>query len=141
LDRDVEERVVSGLAGVFHRDLRPGAASVVQRMAGAAPHRCLGEARSWSEGAVALASDLFASDPTAIAFDGRLDNRDEIADDLRLDRAVTHQRDAALVLAAYEAWGEDCARRLLGDFAFAVWDGRRRTVFCARDVMGVKPFY
>jgi asparagine synthase (glutamine-hydrolysing) len=146
LDRDVEEHVLSGLAGLFHRDRRPGAAPIVQRMAGAAPYRCVGEARSWSEGAVAFASDV--ADPEsvglpvrAIAFDGRLDNRDEIADALHLDRAVALRADAALVLAAYEVWGEDCARRLLGDFAFAVWDGRSRTVHCARDVMGVKPFY
>ena len=137
---------MSGLAGLFHRDLRPGAAPVVHRMIDAAPHRSLGEPRSWSDGAVAFASDV--PDPervgrpvSAIAFDGRLDNRDEIADLLHLDRALTLQGDAALVRAAYEMWGEDCAHRLLGDFVFAVWDGRSRTVFCARDVMGVKPLY
>ncbi len=132
---------MSGLAGLFHRDRRPGAATVVQRMTGAAPYRRLGEARSWSDGAVAFACEPIVSDGTAIVFDGRLDNRDHIADCLRLNRVVALRGDAALVLAAYEAWGEDCASRLLGDFAFAVWDGRGRTVFCARDVMGVKPFY
>ncbi len=38
-------------------------------------------------------------------------------------------------------WGEDCPQRLLGDFSFIVWDGRRRTVFCARDHFGVKLLY
>ena len=141
LEGDVEERIVSGLAGLFHRDRRPGAGTVVQRMTGAAPYRRLGEARSWSDGAVAFACEPIVSDGTAIVFDGRLDNRDHIAACLRLNRVVALRGDAALVLAAYEAWGEDCASRLLGDFAFAVWDGRGRTVFCARDVMGVKPFY
>jgi asparagine synthase (glutamine-hydrolysing) len=49
--------------------------------------------------------------------------------------------DAELVLHAYHVWGESCAQRLLGDFAFAVWDGRRDTLFCARDHFGVVPLY
>ncbi len=49
--------------------------------------------------------------------------------------------DAELILFAYEAWGEDCVKHLLGDFAFAIWDSRKRTLFCARDHFGVKPFY
>jgi asparagine synthase (glutamine-hydrolysing) len=44
-------------------------------------------------------------------------------------------------LAGYEAWAERCPERLLGDFAFAIWDGRKRQLFCARDVLGMKPFY
>ena len=46
--------------------------------------------------------------------------------------------DAALVVAAYRRWGVDSVRHLEGDFAFAIWDGR--TLFCARDPFGVKPF-
>jgi len=49
--------------------------------------------------------------------------------------------DAELVLHAYHTWGEDCAKHLLGDFAYAIWDGRTRRLFCARDYFGVKPFY
>ena len=37
--------------------------------------------------------------------------------------------------------GEECPRFIIGDFAFAIWDGRRRQLFCARDFLGVKPFY
>ena len=49
--------------------------------------------------------------------------------------------DAELILRAYELWGEECAGKLLGDFAFALWDGRRRQLYCARDALGLKPFY
>jgi len=49
--------------------------------------------------------------------------------------------DAELILYAYEAWGEDCIQHLIGDFAFAIWDTRKRQLFCARDPFGVKPFY
>jgi asparagine synthase (glutamine-hydrolysing) len=49
--------------------------------------------------------------------------------------------DAELILYAYEAWGEDCVKHLLGDYAFAIWDSRQRRLFCARDHFGVKQFY
>jgi asparagine synthase (glutamine-hydrolysing) len=49
--------------------------------------------------------------------------------------------DAELILYAYEAWGEDCVKHLIGDFAFAIWDSRQRRLFCARDHFGVKQFY
>ena len=46
-----------------------------------------------------------------------------------------------LILHSYLIWGEDCVKHLLGDFAFAIWDGGRRRLFCARDHFGIKPFY
>jgi asparagine synthase (glutamine-hydrolysing) len=74
--------------------------------------------------------------------DARLDNREEVLDTLgpsgRQGEEVT---DGALILAAYERWGVRCPEQLLGDFAFAIWDQRKRLLFCARDHFGVKPFY
>ena len=49
--------------------------------------------------------------------------------------------DGELVLAAYAAWGEACVQELRGDFAFAIWDASKRSLFCARDHFGIKPFY
>jgi len=49
--------------------------------------------------------------------------------------------DAQSILNAYEKWGDDCVKHLLGDFAFAIWDDRRKRLFCARDHFGVKPFF
>ena len=46
--------------------------------------------------------------------------------------------DAEIVLTAYLEWGEACVERLLGDFAFAIWDPRRQRLFCARDHMGMR---
>jgi asparagine synthase (glutamine-hydrolysing) len=45
------------------------------------------------------------------------------------------------VVRAYQCWGQECPRHIIGDFAFALWDGRRRELFCARDVLGIRPFY
>lgn len=49
--------------------------------------------------------------------------------------------DTEVLLAAYLRWGEDCLARLRGMYAFAIWDGRSGKLFCARDRLGIKPFY
>ena len=49
--------------------------------------------------------------------------------------------DTEVILAAYAAFGEACLERLEGMFAFALWDGPRRRLFCARDRFGKKPFF
>ncbi|MEM9806550.1 MAG: asparagine synthase-related protein, partial [Cyanobacteria bacterium P01_D01_bin.56] len=49
--------------------------------------------------------------------------------------------DSQLILSSYERWQGNCADKLVGDFSFAIWDGYRKQIFCARDPMGVKPFY
>jgi asparagine synthase (glutamine-hydrolysing) len=46
-----------------------------------------------------------------------------------------------LVLRAYECWEEESPRKIIGDFAYALWDGKRQRLFCARDSLGIKPFY
>ena len=59
----------------------------------------------------------------------------------RIDARDDRLTDAESILAAYEKWGDDCVKHLLGDFAFAIWDDRRKRLFCARDHFGVKPFF
>jgi asparagine synthase (glutamine-hydrolysing) len=74
--------------------------------------------------------------------DARIDNRAELVSLLGIPAGdAASLPDAALVLAAYEAWAEKCPRHLLGDFAFAVWDQRRRVLFCARDGVGQRVLF
>jgi asparagine synthase (glutamine-hydrolysing) len=68
--------------------------------------------------------------------DARIDNRDDLVRRLGLPSGGRKHSDAAIILAAYEAWGEDAPRHLLGEFAFAVWDARRHALFIARDPLG-----
>jgi asparagine synthase (glutamine-hydrolysing) len=51
------------------------------------------------------------------------------------------ETDTEVILAAYERWGEECVARMNGMFAFAIWNDRDRTLFCARDRFGIKPFH
>lgn len=71
----------------------------------------------------------------------RIDNRDDLAPHLGLSASDVRIPDIRFIEAAYRKWGEDCVHHLLGDFAFVIWDARRCTLFCARDPMGVRPFY
>lgn len=71
--------------------------------------------------------------------DARIDNRDELT--ALLDLKDAHPTDADLLLHAYLKWGRSAPEHLIGDFAFAIWDPRDRTLFAARDHIGVRPFY
>ena len=72
--------------------------------------------------------------------DVRLYNRNELADRLGLNNAG-RLSDLDLARFAYLRWGTDTPRHLVGDFAFAAWDERKRTLFAARDQLGVRPLY
>ena len=70
----------------------------------------------------------------------RIDGREELIQKLKLT-VKESPTDDELILHAYEAWDEDCVKHIIGDFAFAIWDGRLQRYFCARDHFGVKPFF
>lgn len=75
--------------------------------------------------------------------DARIDNREDLIRILRPKDFLRdkHPTDAQLILAAYEFWGDKCARELVGDFAFFVWDAKRRRAFAARDVIGIRQLH
>jgi asparagine synthase (glutamine-hydrolysing) len=77
-----------------------------------------------------------------VVADARIDNRAELTAQLHIPQAESvGLPDSAFILAAYEAWGEDCASRLIGDFAFMIWDGSRSSLFCARDPIGLRVLF
>ena len=77
-----------------------------------------------------------------LVMDGRIDNAGELRRAL-LSKGFTLAAgtDAELVLRAYEAWGEDCPQRIIGEFAFVIWDAQRHRLFAARDVTGTRQFF
>lgn len=77
-----------------------------------------------------------------IVYNGEIYNHVELRTELEsLGATFVGTSDTEVILAAYRQWGEDCLARFNGMFAFALWDGDRRALFCARDRLGVKPFY
>ena len=77
-----------------------------------------------------------------IVFNGEIYNYRELRDELTpLGCAFHTQTDTEVLLQAYVTWGPACLRRLIGMFAFAVHDERRRMLFLARDFFGIKPLY
>ena len=79
---------------------------------------------------------------TWIVFNGEIYNYLELKSELKAHGYLfTTRTDTEVLLRAYLQWGEDCLPRLEGMYAFAVWDGPRGRLFCARDRLGIKPFY
>lgn len=77
-----------------------------------------------------------------LSADVRLDNRLELARLLGIDAGrQAETSDAMLILLAYRHWGEQCLEKFLGDFAFLLWDGDRRCLFAARDVLGARDLH
>lgn len=147
---------MSGIAGVFYLDGRPLERGILDGLLGSMAHRGPDGAGLWSEGSIGLCHRMLHTTPEslgeklplihgggnfALTADARIDNRDELLTAFDVDHPRGDIGDGELILAAYEKWGERCPEKLLGDFAFAIWDRRKQQVFCARDHMGVKPFY
>ena len=82
------------------------------------------------------------SGPFRLVADVRLDNRDALIASLDLaGRDPARMCDSALLLEALIAWGADAPTRLVGEFAFALWDGARQELLLGRDFMGLRPLY
>jgi asparagine synthase (glutamine-hydrolysing) len=79
---------------------------------------------------------------TAIVFNGEIYNFPELRRELESKGfAFTSESDTEVLLHGYRCWGERVLDRLVGMFAFAVWDKDRRQLFMARDRAGEKPLY
>jgi asparagine synthase (glutamine-hydrolysing) len=142
---------MSGIAGIVRLDGAPVGPEAIEQMAQAIAHRGDDGNHVWSLDRIAFAHATLHTTPESrdepqpfveatltIVADVRLDNRAELLS--LLDIRTESIGDAMLILAAYRKWGGECASRLEGDFAFAIWDARAQTLFCARDPFGVKPF-
>jgi asparagine synthase (glutamine-hydrolysing) len=147
---------MSGICGLFNLDDAPVAEAGLRAMTAMLERRGPEATGHWRSGPVGLGHTLLATTPEllferqpfkhretgcVITADVRLDNRNELLRALKLETRCDSIGDAELILLSYVLWDEDCLNRLLGDFAFAIWDPRRRTLFCARDHFGLRPFY
>lgn len=106
--------------------------------------RSLGDATFGSSLFATLPEDQFDDGPLVdgrkwlLAADIRIDNRNELITALGCDRELG---DAALLLKAWSRWQQASLDRVVGDFAFAIWDEDRRSILLARDPTGQRPLF
>jgi asparagine synthase (glutamine-hydrolysing) len=142
---------MSAIVGVYLLDGSHVDPDRLKRMNDRLSHRGPDGSGLWCEGLVGLGHQMLWTTPESlheklpleadglvITADARIDNREELLPELGLREDVS---DSEVILETYRKWGRDCVDRLLGDFAFVVWDKAKGELFCARDHMGVKPFY
>ena len=75
-----------------------------------------------------------------VVFNGEIYNHLELRAQLHDWQFHTHS-DTEVILAAFDAWGIDCVTRFVGQFAFALWDAKKRQLWLARDRVGVRPLF
>lgn len=146
---------MSGVCGVLRFDGAPVDPADLDRQLRTLAHLGPDRRHAVCDGSIALGhlslrvthEDFFDTQPIQrgsllLAADARLDNRETLAAQLSIDgEALIGMPDSAVVLAAYRHWGSDCARHLLGDFVFAIWDGETRTLVLARDHIGQRHLF
>jgi asparagine synthase (glutamine-hydrolysing) len=146
-----------GLAGIFDsRDRRPIDRDLLTAMTDRLSHRGPDGAGFYVAEGIGLGhrrlsiidlagghQPLFNEDHSVmVVYNGEIYNFRELASQLR---ALGHQFrtvcDTEVVVHAWEQWGPDCVKRFRGMFAFALWDSNSKTLFLARDRLGIKPLY
>lgn len=145
---------MSAIAGIVHADGRPVPEAALARMAAAAPPRGRDGTTLWNKGPVGLIRTAHATTPEAVGevqpqvgaesdvallFDGRLDNRAELLALLGWQGERGRAPDPAIALALFERLGDGFVRRLVGDFAIAVWQPRDRRLLLLRSPYGWRP--
>lgn len=145
---------MSGVAAVIDRGAGEVAPDAVSAMLDAIEHRGPDGRGTWIDDRVGLGHQQLQTTPQArfddqphvddgvvVAADLRLDNREELLAALPTSTDPARLPDSQLVAAAYREWGEHCVDRLIGAFAFVLWDADRQRALCARDHFGAKPLY
>lgn len=148
-------RYMSAITGIFYRDGREVDLELIKEMNDSLNHRGPDGSAVYREGPVALGHQMLWTTPESlneklplydekaglvITADARLDNRRELSEKLKIPDSVDVP-DSHFILKAYQEWGEECPKHLLGDFTFVIWDENEERLICARDHIGVKPFY
>lgn len=145
---------MSGIGAVFYRSGKPVDRAVLDRFAQALRIYGPEYKRTAPIGPVGLVYSHLANSPQSMfdeqpisgaasrwtmVFDGRLDNRDEIAKRINFRKAdLESTADSALALHCWEQWGMEAPSRWVGEFACVVWDARDRKLYAARDQFGLR---
>jgi asparagine synthase (glutamine-hydrolysing) len=145
-----------GICGVFDRRGEAVSAELIGKMSSVLAHRGPDGSGSYVRDEIGLGHRRLSiidlgggSQPIAnedgtlqLIFNGEIYNYIELREELiKCGHVFKTQSDTEVIVHGYEEWGADCVTRFNGIFAFALWDGRRKRLFLARDHLGVKPLY
>ncbi|MGF1606911.1 MAG: XrtA/PEP-CTERM system amidotransferase [Rhodothalassiaceae bacterium] len=146
-----------GIAGMFDlRDARPVDRPALEAMTHALSHRGPDDSGFFVDAGVGLGhrrlsiidlagghQPMFNEDGSvAVIFNGEIYNFQALAEELSArGHRFTTRCDTEVIAHAWEEWGEACVNQFRGMFAFAVFDRTQRTLFLARDRLGIKPLY
>ncbi len=145
-----------GIAGFVNHDGAPADPGVVRGMIGLLRHRgpdgdgveVFGEA-GLAHARLSIIDLAGGAQPMAnedgsvwITFNGEIYNYPELREDLeKKGHRFRTRSDTEVIVHAYEEYGADCLASFNGQFGFAIWDQRDRSLFLARDRFGKKPVY
>ena len=146
-----------GIAGLFDtRGRREYSRALLERMNDVQYHRGPDEGGVHLEPGVALAHRRLSiidiatgqqplsneDGSVVVVFNGEIYNFRSLVPELEaLGHRFRTRSDTEVIVHAWAAWGRACVQRFRGMFAFALWDRNRRSLFLARDRMGVKPLF
>lgn len=147
---------MSGIAGALAWSDQWNSKHLVRRLTTRLLHRGSHGVDHWDGEGISLGQCMLRATPRSatevlplvnvesglvLVMDGRIDNRNELYRQLKPRFDAVASPDSVYVLEAYRQWGESCAEHLLGDFAFALWDGYAHKLYCARDHIGARTLY
>jgi asparagine synthase (glutamine-hydrolysing) len=147
-----------GIAGIISRDVSKVNDIFLNRMGNTLAHRGPDGQATWTSGdgiagfchrrliiidtSAAAAQPMHYPGGYTIVHNGEIYNYIELRDELRKKGyQFKTSSDTEVILAAYAEYKERCVEHFDGMFAFAIWDANEKTLFCARDRFGEKPFY
>jgi asparagine synthase (glutamine-hydrolysing) len=147
---------MSAICGIMQLTGKALPPDALNSMMTALQHRGPDGSEIWSGGSCGLGHQMLHVTPESISeklpyYDEesglaitavvRLDNRRDLLDMLGITPNATTMPDSLLILKAYKKWGDGCHEKLLGDFAFAITDVKKRKLFLATDHLGRTPLY
>lgn len=144
-----------GIAGIWRRDGGTASRELLEFMNRVQSHRGPDGQDIYHGGSVGLAHrrlaivDLseaghqpLAIEDRVLVYNGEIYNHRELREELEgKGHRFSSVCDTEVLLRSYLEWGPSCVTRFNGMFAFAIWDGSKKELFCARDRLGIKPFF
>lgn len=147
---------MSGITGMYCLNGTTAEERLLRSMSSAISHRGPDDQGEYKKDSVGLAHRMLHTTPESldekqpfifengkyvITADARIDNRDALITELGLRNKGEIITDSEIILYAFIRWEEKCAEKLLGVFAFAIWDKKEQSLYCARDQFGIKTLY